>query len=94
MFNRKLLWNVMSLLVLFSMFVAGCAPAAAPAPATEAPAAPVATEAPVVTEAPAAPANDYAKVGPELVDAFAGKYKGTTVTMDGPNKGTRRTPTS
>jgi alpha-glucoside transport system substrate-binding protein len=110
MFNKKLLWPVIYILVIFSMIAAGCAPAATPAPATEAPAAateapvvteapteapaateapvateaPMATEAPVATEAPAAPAMDYSKVGPELVDAFAGKYKGTTVTMDGP----------
>ncbi len=38
----------------------------------------------MVTEAPAATTTDYSKVGPELVAAFAGKYKGTTVTMDGP----------
>jgi len=54
-------------------------PAATPVPATEAPVA--ATEAPA---APAASTTDYSKVGPELVDAFAGKFKGTTVTMDGP----------
>src|SRR5262245_15247391 len=28
--------------------------------------------------------TDYSKVGQELVDAFAGKYKGTKVTMFGP----------
>ena len=71
---------------------------AAPA-ATEAPAAPVATKAPVMTEAPAAttapaateapaapaqPAGNIPPAGQELQDAFAGKYKGTVVTMAGP----------
>ncbi len=50
MSNRKLLWPMMCILVVFSMIAAGCAPAATPVPATEAPAA--ATEAPVVPERP------------------------------------------
>ncbi len=49
------------LLVLVSMILSACAPAATPAPAapaaTEAPAQPAATEAPKPTEAPAAPAE-------------------------------------
>ena len=65
------------------------APVAAPtaAPAAEAPTAAPAAEAPTaVAEAPAAPAapagkTDYSKIGPELADAFAGKYKGTTVSL-------------
>jgi alpha-glucoside transport system substrate-binding protein len=68
------------------------APTAAPA-ATEAPKpteAPAATEAPTAaaaateapTEAAAATTTDYSQIGPELVDAFAGKYKGTTVSIN------------
>lgn len=72
------------------------APAATEAPkATEAPAAttaPAATEAPKATEAPAASSGDSlatlesnaASISQELADAFAGKYKGTKVTMTGP----------
>lgn len=67
------------------------APTAAPA-ATEA--APAATEAaPAPTAAPAAPATgsatralaeDAEKISDELAAAFAGEYRGTTVTMTGP----------
>jgi alpha-glucoside transport system substrate-binding protein len=67
------------------------APAAAPtaAPAAEAPTAAPAAEPPTaMAEATAAPAaeapastTDYSKIGPELADAFAGKYKGTTVSL-------------
>ncbi len=72
------------------------APAAAPTEAPAAPAAPAATEAP----APAAPAEPAAPAAgasagaseegarskglTELADAYAGKYKGTKVTMNGP----------
>jgi alpha-glucoside transport system substrate-binding protein len=56
------------------------APTAAPA-AAEATAAPAAeaTAAPAA-EAPAG-ATDYSKIGPELADAYGGKYKGTTVSL-------------
>src|SRR5215212_305834 len=72
------------------------APTAAPAaeaptaaPAAEAPTAAPAAEAPTAmadaTAAPAAEApagtTDYSKIGQELADAFAGKYKGTTVSL-------------
>ncbi len=72
------------------------APAAAPttAPAAEAPTAmaeptaasadaPTAMSADAPTAMAAAPAGatDYSKIGTELVDAFAGKYKGTTVSL-------------
>jgi alpha-glucoside transport system substrate-binding protein len=73
------------------------APTAAPAaeataaPAAEATAAPAPTAAAEATAAPgeataapaAAPAGavDYSKIGQELADAFAGKYKGTTVSL-------------
>jgi alpha-glucoside transport system substrate-binding protein len=53
--------------------------------ATETTAAEPTAEATVAaTEAATAGATDYATVGQELADAFAGKYKGTTVTMAGP----------
>lgn len=68
------------------------APTAAPAAATAAPAAteaPAATAAPAATEAPAATAEaapaasavDYGEISQELADAYAGKYKGTTVSL-------------
>ena len=75
------------------------APAAAPAPTQAPAAAPAPTEAPAVapapTKAPAAAAPVAASVGAsaegaaskgltELADAYAGKYKGTVVTMNGP----------
>jgi alpha-glucoside transport system substrate-binding protein len=86
MSSKKLLWPLMCILVVFSMIVAGCAPAATPAPATEAPAA--ATEAPAPPTAPAA-ASTLTFVTPPipggaLEQALQGKFKGTTVTMDGP----------
>lgn len=72
---------------------AATAPASAPA-ATAEPAATAAsssteaTAAPSSAEATAAPSSatageptDFSKIGPELVDAFAGKYKGTTVSF-------------
>jgi alpha-glucoside transport system substrate-binding protein len=72
------------------------APTAAPAaeaptaaPAAEAPTAAPAAEAPTaMAEATAAPVaeapattTDYSKIGAELADAFAGKYKGTAVSL-------------
>jgi len=72
------------------------APAPAPTTAPAAPAAPAATEAPKAAE-PAAPAAPAATGGvgasgegaaskglTELADAYAGKFKGTKVTMEGP----------
>lgn len=78
--QKKISWMIVSLVVVLSMVLAGCAaPAATPA-------APAATEAPApaATEAPASAGSAYAKVGQELADAFDGKYKGTTVSMMGP----------
>jgi basic membrane protein A len=65
----KKLFACLGVLVIFSMVLAACAPAA-PA-ATEAPAAPAATEAPVApaaTEAPAAPADTSGFQIPDVVD--------------------------
>ncbi|HEX6607411.1 MAG TPA: ABC transporter substrate-binding protein [Chloroflexia bacterium] len=56
-------------------------PAAAAATATEA----TAGTTPTTGGAPAK--TDYSKVGPELVNAFAGQYKGTKVSMFGPFTG-------
>ena len=86
---KQTLWQVLALIVLVAMVLSSCA-----APTTQAPAAatsaPAATQAPKATEAPVAepPAGmgdtDYSKVGPELVEAMGGAYKGTVVTMTGP----------
>jgi basic membrane protein A len=65
----KKLFACLGVLVIFSMVLAACAPAA-PA-ATEAPAAPAATEAPAApaaTEAPAAPADTSGFQIPDVVD--------------------------
>ncbi len=81
--RNKWLWSTISMVLLFAMVLSSCAPQATVAPtavpekATEAPQAPVEPEGVVG-------GSDYSKVGPELVDAFAGKYKGTVVTMAGP----------
>ncbi|HEX7973255.1 MAG TPA: ABC transporter substrate-binding protein [Anaerolineales bacterium] len=68
-------FKFVSFLVLFAMVLAACTPAA---PATQAPAAPAATQ------PPAAPAVQLPPTGQELQDAYAGKYKGTKVSMAGP----------
>jgi hypothetical protein len=75
-------------------------PTTPPAAATDTVAAPAPTDttapaAPTDTVAAAEPTNtasgssggtmDYSKVGQELADAFAGKYKGTKVTMFPPS---------
>jgi len=60
------------------------APAAAEAtaaPAAEATAAPAAEATAAPAAAAPAGATDYSKIGPELADAYAGKYKGTTVSL-------------
>ncbi len=85
---KKSVWSLMTLLIIFAMLLSACASATpTSAPETEAPAEqPVATEAPaeqpVATEAPATGALPPA--GQELVDAYAGKYSGTVVSMAGP----------
>lgn len=66
----KSIWKFIAVLVLATLVLTACA-----APATPEPVAP--------TEA-AAPATPTFKAGQELTDAYAGKYKGTVVTMQGP----------
>lgn len=66
----KSFWKVLAILVLATMVLTACA-------APEEPAAPVEPEEPVVPEV-------IYEAGQELTDAFAGKYSGTVVTMQGP----------
>ena len=90
--SNRILWYGLTVLIIFSMVLSACAKATTEAPAptavpTTAPVQAEPTKAPAAaepTKAPAASGTDYSKVGPELVDAFAGKYKGTVVSMAGP----------
>jgi alpha-glucoside transport system substrate-binding protein len=88
---KRSIFSIVSLLVVASMFLAACGggPAATPTKAPEP------TKVPVVepTKAPAQPATGgvgdseagaRAKGLTFLADAYAGKYKGTKVTMTGP----------
>ncbi len=92
-------WTLISLLLLVTMIVSACGaqptavPTAAPPKAVEPTKAPVVepTKAPAAqpTAAPAAAVGDPAAAAKangltELADAYAGKYKGTKVTMTGP----------
>ena len=78
---KKIIWLVFSALLVFSMVLSACAPQPAETPAPVEPTkAPEATKPPVVEP----PAGDTYPAGQELTDAFAGKYKGTVVTMTGP----------
>ena len=83
---NKFVWKLTGALVLISMLLSACAqpaaPTAAPAAPTAAPAQPTAAAA-QPTAAPAA-AGAPAPAGQELADAYAGKFKGTKVTMSGP----------
>jgi hypothetical protein len=90
--RNKFVWPILSVVIVLSMLLGACAaPTAAPtkAPVVEPTKAPVVepTKAPAVepTKAPAAepaqPTTDPAKIGAELVDAYAGKLKGTVVKM-------------
>ena len=88
-------FTLITILLLLAMVVTACGPKATPTAAPAPTAAPQPTAAPVV-EATAAPVTAAtASVGAsaegakskgltELADAYAGKYKGTKVTMDGP----------
>jgi alpha-glucoside transport system substrate-binding protein len=71
---RKPFRAAATLLALAAVTLAACAPAAAPAP----------TAAPAAAEPTAAPAAAVMPPGQELTDAYAGKYKGTKVSMAGP----------
>ena len=69
---HKLFSSGIVLIVLLSMLLAGCAPAATPTPEAVAPAEPAATEAPaepVATEAPAEPVATEAPAAPEVTEA-------------------------
>ena len=65
----KSIWKLLAILLLATLVLTACAT-------------PTATEVPA-TEAPAAPTQTF-KAGQELTDAYAGKYNGTVVTMQGP----------
>jgi len=75
----------LSILVVLGMVLAACAPAATPAPAAE-PAMPEPTMAPAepAMPEPTMAAAEPAMATSALEDAFAGKMKGTVVTMAGP----------
>ena len=77
--KSNFLWIALSMLMVFAMLLGACAPAATE---TAAPEEPVVEE--PAEEEPSGEASPYDKVGPELVKAFAGEYKGTVVTMAGP----------
>jgi alpha-glucoside transport system substrate-binding protein len=78
----------MGLTLVASMFVAACAPAAAPTAAPVEPAVPAATEAPAATEPPAMPEVSFPYLpGGALEEALKGTYTGTTVTVDGAFEG-------
>jgi len=80
--TQRILWPVVSMIIVAAMLLTACGTPAA----TEAPA-PAATEAPAASVATVAPSTGGATVppaGPELKDAYAGKFKGTKVTMEGP----------
>ncbi len=69
---KKSIWFLLTIFVVGAMLLGACAPAAP------------ATEKPKAAEGPAVDTAKYAEVGPELADAFSGKYKGTVVSMNGP----------
>lgn len=73
---QRVLWSITSMIILIAMFMTACAPAATPAP--------VATEAPADTTLKPFDGKAPPPAGQELVDALAGKFKGTKVTMAGP----------
>lgn len=78
---KKILWQVLALLVVASVLLAACGTPATPA-ATEASATEAPTEA--ATAAPTEVATEALPQGQELANAFAGEYSGTVVTMSGP----------
>jgi alpha-glucoside transport system substrate-binding protein len=68
--TTRIIFSLISLIIVASMMLTSCAPA----PAAEAPA----------EEAMAEEAVAAAPQGQEIADAYAGKYKGTVVSMTGP----------
>jgi alpha-glucoside transport system substrate-binding protein len=93
--RKMFVWPILSIVVVLSMLLGACAaPTVAPtkAPMVEPTKVPMVepTKAPMVEPPkapatdPAQPMTDPAKVGQELVDAYAGKLKGTVVKMSGP----------
>jgi alpha-glucoside transport system substrate-binding protein len=77
--TQRILWSVVSLVIVTAMLLTACAPAA-----TETPAPVVPTAAPVKPVVKPFDGKAPPPAGQELVDALAGKYKGTKVTMTGP----------
>ena len=70
---KKTLLTLLALLLVMSIFVSACAPAAPETPMAEEPAA-----------EPAPDMSAPAPAGDELAAAYAGEYDGTVVTMSGP----------
>jgi alpha-glucoside transport system substrate-binding protein len=68
--KKQMAWTVWVVLVALALITSACAPQATPAPA----------QPPEAASGQAAPVP----AGPELTNAFAGQYRGTVVTMDGP----------
>lgn len=82
--NRTRVGAGLTLLMLLALVMTACGdPTATPVPAATTAAATTAAATTAAATAATGP-TDYSKVGQELVDAFAGKYKGTKVTMFGP----------
>jgi alpha-glucoside transport system substrate-binding protein len=84
--KRSLLWTLAGLMVVASMILSACGPAATEAPPP--PEAPAPTAAP--TEAPAEPAPEApftVMPGGALEEALKGTYSGTTITVDGAFEG-------
>ena len=76
--TQRILWSVVSMIIVAAMLLTACAPAATETPA------PVVPEVPAATVAPSTGGMTVPPAGPELKDAYAGKFKGTKVTMAGP----------
>ena len=96
MFTKRTVWPMLACLVIVSLLLSACGGGAAPtqAPAAQPTQPPAAQPTQAPTKAPAAATSDSGIGGNEagarskgltfLADAWAGKYKGTKVTMTGP----------
>ena len=88
--SKKTNWAILSVLVVLAMVLVSCAPAPTAAPQATQPPAAAPTQPPAAAPTqPPAPAGSYTPVTPPipggaLEAALQGKYKGTTVVMDGP----------